>query len=44
MMSFADYVGHIKLVNGQVLNDSLVLDESEIASTRRVLLHVQTHE
>ncbi|XP_013665182.2 uncharacterized protein LOC106369594 [Brassica napus] len=39
-----DYVGHIKLVNGQVLNDSLVLDESEIASTRRVLLHVQTHE
>ncbi|CAN7039525.1 unnamed protein product, partial [Brassica rapa subsp. trilocularis] len=39
-----DYVGHIKLVNGQVLNDSLVLDESEIASTRHVLLHVQTHE
>ncbi|CDY27646.1 BnaA09g27610D [Brassica napus] len=39
-----DYVGHIKLVNGQVLNDSLVLDESEIASTRRILLHVQTHE
>ncbi|KAF2600211.1 hypothetical protein F2Q68_00011586 [Brassica cretica] len=39
-----DYVGHIKLVNGQVLNDSLVLDESEIASTHRVLLHVQTHE
>ncbi|WZY88631.1 hypothetical protein YC2023_045366 [Brassica napus] len=38
------YVGHIKLVNGQVLNDSLVLDESEIASTRRILLHVQTHE
>ncbi|CAN6913758.1 unnamed protein product [Brassica oleracea var. botrytis] len=39
-----DYVGHIKLVNGQVLNDSLVLDEAEIASTRRVLLHVQTHD
>ncbi|WZY86226.1 hypothetical protein YC2023_032610 [Brassica napus] len=39
-----DYVGHIKLVNGQVLNDSLVLDESEIVSTRRILLHVQTHE
>nr|VDD26108.1 unnamed protein product [Brassica oleracea] len=39
-----DYVGHIKLVNEQVLNDSLVLDESEIASTHRVLLHVQTHE
>ncbi|KAF2610702.1 hypothetical protein F2Q70_00008058, partial [Brassica cretica] len=39
-----DYVGHIKLVNGQVLNDSLVLDDAEIASSRRVLLHVQTHE
>ncbi|KAF3521854.1 hypothetical protein F2Q69_00048952 [Brassica cretica] len=39
-----DYVGHIKLVNGQVLNDSLLLDEAEIASTRRVLLHVQTHD
>ncbi|KAF3583607.1 hypothetical protein F2Q69_00026664 [Brassica cretica] len=34
-----DYVGHIKLVNGQVLNDSLMLDDAEIASSRRVLLH-----
>ena len=32
-MSFADYVGHIKLVNGEVPHESLVLDESEIAST-----------
>ncbi|KAG2322037.1 hypothetical protein Bca52824_015250 [Brassica carinata] len=39
-----DYVGHIKLVNGQVLSDSLVLDDVEIASSRRVLLHVQTHD
>ncbi|XP_048593461.1 uncharacterized protein LOC125576941 [Brassica napus] len=39
-----DYVGHIKLVNGQVLNDSLVLDDADIASSRRVLLHVQTHD
>ncbi|CDY21799.1 BnaA06g20680D [Brassica napus] len=39
-----DYVGHIKLVNGQVLSDSLVLDNAEIASSRRVLLHVQTHD
>ncbi|KAG2311573.1 hypothetical protein Bca52824_023130 [Brassica carinata] len=39
-----DYVGHIKLVNGQVPNDILMLDEAQIASTRRVLLHVQTHE
>uniref|UniRef100_A0A0D3DMJ1 DUF223 domain-containing protein n=1 Tax=Brassica oleracea var. oleracea TaxID=109376 RepID=A0A0D3DMJ1_BRAOL len=39
-----DYVGHIKLVNGQVLSDSLVLDDAEIASSRRVLIHVQTHD
>ncbi|KAH0927164.1 hypothetical protein HID58_004942 [Brassica napus] len=39
-----DYVGHIKLVNGQVLSDSLMLDDAEIASSRRVLLHVQTHD
>ncbi|KAF8052063.1 hypothetical protein N665_1615s0007 [Sinapis alba] len=38
-----DYVGHIKLVNEQALNDSLVLDEDEIASTRRILVHVQTY-
>ncbi|CAN7030205.1 unnamed protein product [Brassica rapa subsp. trilocularis] len=29
-----DYVGHMKLVNEQTLNDSLVLDEVEIASAR----------
>ncbi|KAL0816242.1 hypothetical protein Bca101_072686 [Brassica carinata] len=39
-----DFVGHIKLVNGQILSDSLVLDDAEKASSRRVLLHVQTHE
>ncbi|CAF2152763.1 unnamed protein product [Brassica napus] len=39
-----DYVGHIKLVNEQPLSDSLVLDEVEIASSRRILVHVQTHD
>ncbi|KAF2587259.1 hypothetical protein F2Q70_00034826 [Brassica cretica] len=39
-----DYVGHIKLLNGQVPNDSLLLDEAEIAASRRVELHVQTHD
>ncbi|CAN6908006.1 unnamed protein product [Brassica oleracea] len=39
-----DYAGHIKLVNGQVLSDSLLLDEAEIAASRRVDLHVQTHD
>lgn len=40
----ADFVGHIKLVNEQVLNDGIVLDEGDKASTQRVLVHVQTHE
>ncbi|KAL0863900.1 hypothetical protein Bca101_043018 [Brassica carinata] len=38
------YVGHMKLVNEQTLNDGFVLDEVEIASTRRILVHVQTHD
>ncbi|KAH0879156.1 hypothetical protein HID58_066550 [Brassica napus] len=39
-----NYVGHIKLVNGQVLSDVPLLDEAEIAASRRVDLHVQTHD
>ncbi|CAN7111767.1 unnamed protein product [Brassica rapa subsp. narinosa] len=39
-----DYVGHMKLVNEQTLSDSLVLDEVKIASSRRILVHVQTHD
>nr|VDD21807.1 unnamed protein product [Brassica oleracea] len=39
-----DYIGHISLVNEQTLNESLVLDEVEIASMRRILVHVQTHD
>ncbi|KAF3559623.1 hypothetical protein F2Q69_00011033 [Brassica cretica] len=39
-----DYIGHIKLVNGKVPGDGLLLDESEIAASRRVELHVQTHD
>ncbi|XP_048613815.1 uncharacterized protein LOC125594912 [Brassica napus] len=39
-----DYVGHIKLVNEQTLSDSLVLDEVEIAFSRRILVHVQAHD
>ncbi|KAL0897336.1 hypothetical protein Bca101_081297 [Brassica carinata] len=35
-----DYVGHMKLVNGQTLSDSLVLDEGEIASKRHILWSV----
>ncbi|CAN6852003.1 unnamed protein product [Brassica oleracea] len=39
-----DFVGHIKLVTEQVLNDGIVLDEGVKACTRRVLVHVQTHD
>ncbi|KAL0748743.1 hypothetical protein Bca101_030745 [Brassica carinata] len=39
-----DYIGHIRLVNEQTLNESLVLDEVEIASMRQILVHVQTHD
>ncbi|CAN7090892.1 uncharacterized protein LOC108869284 isoform X2 [Brassica rapa] len=39
-----DFIGHIKLVNEQALNESFVLDEVEIASDRRILVHVQTHD
>ncbi|KAF2620062.1 hypothetical protein F2Q68_00040204 [Brassica cretica] len=39
-----DYIGHIKLVNGKVPSDGLLLDEAEIVVSRRVELHVQTHD
>ncbi|KAL0875767.1 hypothetical protein Bca101_025472 [Brassica carinata] len=39
-----DYIGHLKLVNGKTLSDSLVLDEDVISSTRRILVHVQTYD
>ncbi|XP_018475882.1 uncharacterized protein LOC108847192 [Raphanus sativus] len=42
-MDLHDFVGHMKLVNGKPLSEGMVLDEAEIASTRRILLHVQTH-
>ncbi|CAF1932692.1 unnamed protein product [Brassica napus] len=40
----SDYIGHIKLVNEKVPSDSLLLDEAEIAPSRRVEIHVQTHD
>lgn len=39
-----DYVGHLKLVNGKTMSDSLVIDEVEIVSARRILLHVQAYD
>ncbi|KAF2570838.1 hypothetical protein F2Q70_00005198 [Brassica cretica] len=37
-------VGHMKLVNKQTLTERPILDELEIATTRHVLVHVQSHE
>ena len=39
-----DVVGHMKLVNGQSINEAPVLDEVEIAKARRVLIHIQSHK
>ncbi|KAH0837362.1 hypothetical protein HID58_092390, partial [Brassica napus] len=44
MTGIYDYVGHIKLVGEQALTAGLVLDEVEIASSRRLMVHVQTHD
>lgn len=39
-----DVIGHLKLVNGQSLNESPFIDDAELATTRRILVHVQSHE
>ncbi|KAJ4895094.1 replication protein A 70 kDa DNA-binding subunit A-like [Raphanus sativus] len=39
-----DFLGHIKLVNGAVPNDTFQIDEAELTASRRVELHVQKHE
>ena len=37
-------VGHMKVVNGQCLIGTPVLDEVEIARARHVLVHVHSYE
>ncbi|KAF2564601.1 hypothetical protein F2Q70_00017712 [Brassica cretica] len=39
-----DYVGHMKLVNGQTMTDHIVLGEADIAEKRHLCVHVQTHD
>ncbi|KAF2559449.1 hypothetical protein F2Q68_00014826 [Brassica cretica] len=39
-----DYVGHMKLVNGQTITGHTVLDEVDIAEKRHLCVHVQTHD
>ncbi|KAL0751352.1 hypothetical protein Bca101_033355 [Brassica carinata] len=38
-----DYIGHMKLVNGQTITDHMILDEVDIAEKRHLCVHVQTH-
>ncbi|KAL0754366.1 hypothetical protein Bca101_092034 [Brassica carinata] len=37
-------IGHLKLVNGQSLDMRPFIDDAELATTRRILVHVQSHE
>ncbi|CAF2050740.1 unnamed protein product [Brassica rapa subsp. narinosa] len=39
-----DVLGHMKLVNGQCITGTPVLDEVEIARARHVLVHVQSYD
>nr|VDD57354.1 unnamed protein product [Brassica oleracea] len=39
-----DYVGHMKLVNGQTISDHIVLDEVDISEKRHICVHVQIHD
>ncbi|KAL0749222.1 hypothetical protein Bca101_031225 [Brassica carinata] len=39
-----DVIGHLKLVNGQSLNMRPFIDDAELATTRSILVHVQSHE
>ncbi|CAN6846105.1 unnamed protein product [Brassica oleracea var. botrytis] len=37
-----DFVGHMKLVNGQTITDHIVLDEADITEKRHLCVHVQS--
>ncbi|CAN6834259.1 unnamed protein product [Brassica oleracea] len=44
LISMVNYVGHMKLVNGQTFTDHIVLDEADIAEKRHLCVHIQTHD
>ncbi|CAF1936877.1 unnamed protein product [Brassica napus] len=39
-----DVVGHMKLVDGQTLIERPIIDDVKIATTRHIMIHVQSHE
>ncbi|CAN6989714.1 unnamed protein product [Brassica rapa subsp. trilocularis] len=39
-----DVLGHMKLVDGQALTERPTIDEAKLATTRHIMVHVQSHE
>nr|VDC84158.1 unnamed protein product [Brassica rapa] len=39
-----DVLGHMKLVDGQSLTERPTIDEAKVATTRHIMIHVQSHE
>ncbi|KAG5388885.1 hypothetical protein IGI04_030426 [Brassica rapa subsp. trilocularis] len=39
-----DVIGHLKLANSQSLSEHPFIDDAELATTRRIFVHVQSHE
>ncbi|KAF2568848.1 hypothetical protein F2Q68_00025079 [Brassica cretica] len=44
MKTVSDVVGHMKLVDGQTLIERPRLDDVKIATTRHIMIHVQSHD
>ncbi|KAF2566576.1 hypothetical protein F2Q68_00024678 [Brassica cretica] len=44
MKNVIDVVGHMKLVDGQTLIERPRLDDVKIATTRHIMIHVQSHD
>uniref|UniRef100_M4CSF1 Replication factor A C-terminal domain-containing protein n=1 Tax=Brassica campestris TaxID=3711 RepID=M4CSF1_BRACM len=39
-----DVLGHMKLVDGQCVTERPIIDEAKVATTRHIMIHVQSHE
>ena len=44
MINVLDVLGHMKLVDGQSLTERPTIDEAKVATTRHIMIHVQSHE
>ncbi|WZY79302.1 hypothetical protein YC2023_025686 [Brassica napus] len=44
MINVIDVLGHMKLVDGQALTERPTIDEAKLATTRHIMVHVQSHE